>query len=142
MCIEVRFKLWPGGIAPKKCSPNAACFDLALPEDVYILGHTTMSVDLKIGFEPKDNFHFILMYPRSSLLVRHGIIMPVSVIDADYRGPVHAIMYNTDAAVVRLKAGTRVAQINLCKEVHTKFELVDELHETIRGENGIGSTGV
>jgi dUTP pyrophosphatase len=141
MSIEVRFKLWPGGIAPKRYSRSAACFDLALPDDVIIPAHEYVAADFKIGFEPKDNFHFIMIYPRSSLLVKYGLIMPTSIIDADYRGPVHAIMYNTKDYDVELKAGTRVAQINMAQYVETKFEQVEELRPSDRGDGGLGSTG-
>jgi dUTP pyrophosphatase len=143
MRIEVRYKLWPGGFAPVKATTGSACFDLALPEgmDITIPAQTTRTIDLKIGFEPKDNYHYMMMYPRSSLLPKYGIVMPTSVIDCDYRGPVHAIMFNTRPCAVTLSAGTRIAQVNMFKEVYTRFELVDELHDTGRGEGGLGSTG-
>jgi dUTP pyrophosphatase len=141
MSIEVRYKLWAGGVAPKRCSTNAACFDLTLPYDVIVLAHEQAAVSLQIGFEPKDNFHFMMIYPRSSLLVKYGLIMPTSIIDADYRGPVHAIMYNTNDYDVELKAGMRVAQINMAEYCPTRFEQVEQLRSSERGENGIGSTG-
>jgi dUTP pyrophosphatase len=141
MSIAVRYKLWPGGIAPKRYSQNAACFDLTLPEDVTILARNWIAADFKIGFAPKDNFHFMLIYPRSSLLVKYGIIMPTSIIDADYRGPVHAIMYNTQDYDIELKAGTRVAQINMAKYIDTAFEQVEALQPSDRGDGGLGSTG-
>jgi dUTP pyrophosphatase len=141
MSIEVRYKLWPGGFAPVQATSRSACFDLALPNDVVIEPRSTTSVDLKIAFEPKDAKHYMMMYPRSSLLVKYGLIMPTSVIDNDYRGPVHAIMHNITDWKIVLKAGTRVAQVNMFQEVETKFEQVDELSTTDRGENGIGSTG-
>lgn len=140
MAIEVRYKLWPGGIKPERKSANAACFDLTLPDDVLVPALASVAADFKIGFEPKDNFHFMMIYPRSSLLVKHGLMMPTSIIDADYRGPVHAIMYNTTKQDVLLRAGTRVAQINMFEYVQTSFEQVNELRPSARGEHGLGST--
>jgi dUTP pyrophosphatase len=142
MSIEVRYKLWPGGIPLRKCNRYAACFDLALPEDVLVLAQSVTVADFKIGFEPKDTFHYMQIYPRSSLLIKYGIIMPTSIIDTDYRGPIHAIMYNTKPYDIGLKAGMRIAQVNMCKEIDAKFERVDELNETDRGAKGLGSTGV
>jgi dUTP pyrophosphatase len=142
MSIEVRFKLWPGGIVPVKATPQSACFDLALAEDITIPAQSVRTIDLKIGFEPKDGRHYMMMYPRSSLLPKYGILMPTSVIDNDYRGSVHAIMYNTKMYAVTLYAGTRVAQVNMFQEVETRFEQVDELNGTDRGTGGLGSTGV
>jgi dUTP pyrophosphatase len=142
MSIEVRYKLWPGGIEPKRYSKWAACFDLALPDDVVVPPNGIETVDLKIGFEPKDTHHYMLMYPRSSVLVKYGILMPTSVIDTDYRGSVHAILYSTRPYEVMLKAGTRVAQVSMMAEVETKFERVCVLTPTARGEGGMGSTGV
>jgi deoxyuridine 5'-triphosphate nucleotidohydrolase len=142
MSIEVRYKLWPGGIAPMKLTSRSACFDLALPDDIVIPPHSTVTVDLKIGFEPKDGRHYMMMYPRSSLLHKYNLIMPTSVIDNDYRGPVHAIMCNITDWEVKLSAGTRIAQVNMFQEVETRFEQVDNLSTTVRGIGGLGSTGV
>jgi dUTP pyrophosphatase len=141
MSIEVRYVLEPGAVAPKRYSAGAACFDLVLPEDVFVFPHTTTVANFKIKFEPKDNCHFMMIYPRSSLLVKYGIIMPTSIIDADYRGPIHAIMYNTTPECIRLRAGMRIAQVNMAEWIATKFEQVEQLHTSERGERGIGSTG-
>jgi dUTP pyrophosphatase len=142
MSIEVRYKLWPGGIPPVKGTTRSACFDLTLPDDLVIPTRNPITVSLRIGFEPKDSRHYMLMYPRSSLLSKYGLIMPTSVIDNDYRGPVHAIIYNPHPFEVRLDKGMRIVQVNVFQEVETKFEQVDELSSTDRGEGGMGSTGV
>jgi dUTP pyrophosphatase len=141
MSIVVKFVLGPGAVTPKKYSMDAACFDLAIPEDLTVPAHEVVVADFRIKFEPLDVQHYMMIYPRSSLLVKHGLSMPTSIIDPDYRGSVHVIVHNITNKDVHLKAGMRIAQIDMVKRVETKFTQVEKLHPTLRGTGGLGSTG-
>ena len=71
--------------------------------------------------------HEIQIRPRSGLALKNGITLPNSpgTIDSDYRGPLGVIVMNLgDAPVLR-----------------ARFDLVDSLDETARGQGGFGSTG-
>src|SRR5574344_639166 len=105
--------LGPNGKVPVYKTKQAACADVYLPEDVTIEPGKVACPGLQLGFEiPAGNK--IVMYPRSSLLVKFGIIQPTSIIDADYSGmEIHAPLYNATDKPVTLKAGDRVAQIEL-----------------------------
>ena len=129
--------LGPNGKVPVYKTKQAACADVYLPEDVTIEPGKVACPGLQLGFEiPAGNK--IVMYPRSSLLVKFGIIQPTSIIDADYSGmEVHAPLYNATNKPVTLKAGDRVAQIEL--QPYTR--VLDWNFESNERTGGFGSTG-
>ena len=130
--------LGPNGKVPVYKTKQAACADVFLPEDVTIEPGKVACPGLQLGFDiPAGNK--IVMYPRSSLLVKFGIIQPTSIIDADYSGmEIHAPLYNTTDKPVTLKAGDRVAQI----EVQSYTRVLDWNFESNERTGGFGSTGV
>lgn len=129
--------LGPNGKVPVYKTKQAACADVYLPEDVTIEPGKVACPGLQLGFEiPAGNK--IVMYPRSSLLVKFGIIQPTSIIDADYSGmEIHAPLYNTTDKPVTLKAGDRVAQI----ELQEYSRVLDWNFESNERTGGFGSTG-
>ena len=129
--------LGPNGKVPVYKTKQAACADVYLPEDVTIEPGKVACPGLQLGFEiPAGNK--IVMYPRSSLLVKFGIIQPTSIIDADYSGmEIHAPLYNTTDKPVKLKAGDRVAQI----ELQEYSRVLDWNFESNERTGGFGSTG-
>ena len=129
--------LGPHGKVPVYKTRQAACADLFLPEDVTIEPGKVACPGLQLGFNiPAGNK--IVMYPRSSLLVKFGIMQPTSIIDADYSGmEIHVPLYNTTDKPVTLKAGDRVAQI----ELHEYERILDWNFEDNERTGGLGSTG-
>ena len=129
--------LGPNGKLPVYKTKQAACADVFLPEDVTIEPGKVACPGLQLGFEIPAGSK-IVMYPRSSLLVKFGIIQPTSIIDADYSGmEVHAPLYNATDKPVTLKAGDRVAQIEL--QEYTR--VLDWNFESNERTGGFGSTG-
>ena len=129
--------LGPNGKVPVYKTKQAACADVYLPEDVTIEPGKVACPGLQLGFEiPAGNK--IVMYPRSSLLVKFGIIQPTSIIDADYSGmEIHAPLDNATDKPVTLKAGDRVAQI----ELQEYSRVLDWNFESNERTGGFGSTG-
>lgn len=129
--------LGPNGKVPVYKTKQAACADVFLPEDVTIEPGKVACPGLQLGFDIPGGTK-IVMYPRSSLLVKHGIVQPTSIIDADYSGmEIHAPLYNTTDKPVTLKAGDRVAQIEL--QPYTR--VLDWGFEPTIRTGGFGSTG-
>ena len=129
--------LGPHGKVPVYKTKQAACADVFLPEDVTVEPGKVACPGLQLGFNiPAGNK--IVMYPRSSLLVKFGIVQPTSIIDADYSGmEIHVPLYNTTDKPVTLKAGDRVAQI----ELHEYERVLDWNFEDNERTGGLGSTG-
>lgn len=84
-----------------------------------------------------------LISPRSGLAVRHGISLVNSpgILDAGYRGEIHAVMINEGAEPFSYERGDRIAQLVVVPFATQVYEVVDELPHTDRGAGGFGSTG-
>ena len=85
----------------------------------------------------------VQLRPRSGLALREGLTLLNSpgTIDADYRGPVGAIVINLGARAVTITRGDRIAQLVLAPVVQAAFDEVASLEETERSHGGFGSTG-
>jgi dUTP pyrophosphatase len=70
-----------------------------------------------------------------------GLDVLSGVIDADYRGEIKCLLYNTGEDMVELPAQTRICQLIIEKILTPTPVLVDDLPNTIRGGGGFGSTG-
>lgn len=138
--VENRRKIVPKGIMPVYKTKEAACADIAVPDEVIVPAGKSVMVDLWIGFEIPKGYK-IIMYPRSSLLIKKGLIQPVSIIDSDYSGQrVHAPLFNPTTQDIKLEAGERVAQIE-CVPVYDCTEWNHENTERASVNGGFGSTG-
>lgn len=85
-----------------------------------------------------------LVHPRSGLAARQGlgIVNAPGTIDAGYRGEVQVCLINMDSeTAISLSAGDRIAQLVIQRVERARFQEVDELDATARGEGGFGSTG-
>ncbi|MEY4984518.1 MAG: hypothetical protein RIR62_2784 [Pseudomonadota bacterium] len=97
---------------------------------------TGLRVEIPQGFEMQ-------IRPRSGLAVKHGITLPNTpgTIDSDYRGPLGVALVNLGAEPYTIHHGDRIAQMVIAPVVQVRFEVVDTLSGTARGEGGFGSTG-
>ena len=98
---------------------------------------TGLHIALPEGYEAQ-------IRPRSGLAIKKGItcLNTPGTIDADYRGDVGVILINLSTEKFIVNPGERIAQMIINKFEQAKFELVEELDETERGEGGFGHTGV
>ena len=64
------------------------------------------------------------------------------VIDASYRGEIQVIVTNLSSEAYVFEAGAKIAQILIQKVELPEVCETEELDDTIRGENGFGSTGL
>lgn len=130
---------------PKYMSNGAAGIDLyaKVDEDVVIkpgeikLIGTGIMIQLPEGYEAQ-------IRPRSGLALNNGITMLNSpgTIDSDYRGEIKLILTNFGKIDFIVKRGLRIAQMIINKVEIPEIVEVDELDETLRGENGFGHTGL
>lgn len=82
--------------------------------------------------------------PRSGLAAKHGITVlnAPGTIDSDYRGEIKILLINLGSEPFVVERGMRIAQGIVAPYYKAKFETVDSLDETERGEGGFGHTGV
>ena len=97
---------------------------------------TGLHIALPEGYEAQ-------IRPRSGLAIKKGItvINTPGTIDPDYTGDVGVILVNISNEDFVVQPGDRIAQMVINKFEQAKFEVVEELDETERGEGGFGHTG-
>lgn len=98
---------------------------------------TGLHIALPEGYEAQ-------IRPRSGLAIKNGItiINTPGTIDPDYTGDVGVILVNISNEDFVVQPGDRIAQMVINKFEQAKFEVVEELDETERGEGGYGHTGI
>lgn len=146
MNLEIK-KIVPSALAPTYATDGAAGADLyaCITDDngeIYIRGGETILVGSGISMAiPKG--YVGLVFPRSGWAVKKSLSLAnaVGVIDSDYRGEVKLALYNRSGYGKTVKDGDRIGQIVIVPFMKTKFDIVDELPETTRGDGGFGSTG-
>jgi dUTP pyrophosphatase len=148
--IKVR-KIHPNAQMPTYATEGAACFDLyaATVNDEarseYIFSTSRLIIGTGLVFEIPPGY-MMRIAPRSGLAFKHGVIAFPGVIDSDFRGEVKVLLHRRQDAsgfhALQITPGDRIAQAYVCEIPQIKFEEVDELTETERGDGGFGSTGV
>lgn len=128
-------------VIPKRSSDGSAGYDLSSSEEKKIpaKSHSLVDTGLSLVF-PKT--HYARIAPRSGLAVKNGIDVGAGVIDSDYTGIIKIVIFNHSEEDFSIKIGDRIAQILLIPVSTPNIEVIKEIPETARGENGFGSTGI
>ena len=89
-----------------------------------------------------ENFE-IQIRPRSGLAAKNNIsvLNTPGTIDSDYRGEIKVIIYNHSNKDFVINNGDRIAQMVFTPVIKMELEETDELPQTLRGNDGFGSTG-
>lgn len=97
---------------------------------------TGIRVEIPAGFEAQ-------IRPRSGLALKHGITLQNTpgTIDSDYRGPLGVLLVNLGSEPYTIRHGDRIAQMIVAPVLQARFEVVEALGTTARGDGGFGSTG-
>jgi dUTP pyrophosphatase len=134
-------KLVTHAVAPMRATEGSAGYDLSSAVDAVIPpnGRLAVSTGISIGL-PEGTYGRVA--PRSGLAFKYGIDVFAGVIDADYRGEVKVILYNSGDQHFFIKAGDRIAQLILEVIKIPDVAVVLEIDDTSRGTGGFGSTGV
>ena len=129
---------------PSRGSSEAAGYDLYAATDqiLDIAPHSTIKVGTGLSFELPEGT-FAAIYARSGIATKRGL-RPANctgVIDSDYRGPVIVALHNDTDEIQSIEPGERIAQMVLLPYIEMKFNEVNELSNTERGEGGFGDSG-
>ena len=127
---------------PVKASEDAACYDIVLPDDIYIAPHSVKMVGTGLVFDIPKGYR-VDVYLRSSIAAKTNtrLANAVGKIDCDYTGEVKLLLENIGGVPIRFYRGERIAQFELNKVTDVTLEEVDTVKETERAAGGIGSTG-
>ena len=134
-------KLNPEAILPTRGSPFAAGLDLYALQETVLPPHTGGVVETGIAVAIPPEFYGRIA-PRSGVSFKTGLVVNAGVIDSDYRGEIKVLFNNYTSNEVKFQKGDKVAQLVLERIGLLDVEEVEVLSDTVRGENGFGSTGV
>jgi dUTP pyrophosphatase len=129
---------------PSYASDGAAGLDLraavvaatVIPPGERALVPTGLRLALPAGYEGQ-------VRARSGLALRNGIVLPNApgTIDADYRGELSVILWNTSREPFVVQRGDRIAQLVVARVARVAWDERASLEGSARGDGGFGSTG-
>lgn len=139
--IQVGFKrLTEDAILPVKAHPTDSGFDLFANESVTIYAGETkviktgVAVKLPPGYEAQ-------VRPRSGVTSKTKLRVQIGTIDNDYTGEIGIITDCISGAPIEINKGDKLAQLVIASRPAIETYEFTEEFETVRGNNGFGSTG-
>jgi len=118
-------------------------FCAALEEKLVLPPGKSALIPTGLAISLPSNDYVALVFPRSGLAVKHGVVLlnSVGVIDSDYRGELSVGLINQFDCPYTIEPGERIAQMLIVPIAIPELTVVPELDETDRGAGGFGSTG-
>ena len=137
-------KLYPDVVLPQYQTGHSAGLDLVayIPKSQIIQSMerviipTGLAIALPEGFEAQ-------IRARSGLAINHGICLAngVGTIDSDFRGEIGVLLINLGLETFTIEPGMRIAQMVIARYERVRWNICDELPDSIRSTGGYGSTG-
>lgn len=133
-------KLSETATIPTRGSESAAGWDLYASQEGVVpargkaIVHTDIAIAVPVGYYGR-------VAPRSGMAWKKHTDIGAGVIDADYRGPIGVVLFNHADEDLQIDIGDRVAQLVIEQISMAPLTEVDDIEDTVRGEDGYGSTG-
>lgn len=127
-------------LIPSRAHEGDSALDLYCCGDFQIAPWGHMLIPTGVAIQLPDNTNGMVL-PRGSTSKR-GILVHTGTLDQNYRGEVFLFVTNLNHTVFTINHGDRIAQLVIHPIVRPLTALVNELHQSNRGANGFGSTGV
>lgn len=140
--IHDRTEVADSGMLPTRAHDSDAGLDLYTVGDWFV--EAGAWVDIPCGIRMQLPSHvWGMITGRSSTLRKLGLLVPQSVIDPGYRGPLFVQVWNLGQRGVLVKDKQRVGQMILIPNVTPLFDpvWVEAVEDSDRGGNGFGSSG-
>lgn len=130
------------GILPTKGHADDAGFDLYVKGHHWIPAGEFRDLDCGVSVRIPDGY-WGMITGRSSTIRNRGLLVVQGIIDAGYRGPLFAAVWNLRNIEAYINDGERLAQLLIFPNVaeYWQPQRVDELPGSARGNSGFGSTG-
>lgn len=130
---------------PVKATAGSAGFDLYadMEDEIRIEPGDLVKIPTGISIGLPNSSYVALIFARSGLAVNYGITLSngVGVVDSDYRGEIMVGLCNLSKKPYTIKPQERIAQMVVMPVSNLSLLEVLCLDDTVRGENGFGSTG-
>lgn len=130
-------------IIPTYAHSGDAGFDFYTSENVTVESLSTELIKTGVAIEVPEGYS-LEIYPRSGLSAVHPgyLANSVGLVDHGFKNEIVIIFRNNSFNTsVNIPAYTRIAQGVIRKFDVAEFEEVDELSDSERGMNGLGSSG-
>ena len=130
-------------LIPEYQTPGSAACDLKSTDNVIIPPGSRLTVGTGLKLEIPKGFS-AMVCSRSGLAAKNGIqvLNAPGIVDFDYRGEIKVILFNSGKEEFIIKKGDRVAQLLFFPIFQAIFQKAEKVSETVRGEGGLGSTGI
>lgn len=129
----------PGAYMPERAHSADAGYDLRSPIKCRLYAGEAVVIDTGVHVEIPVGYAGMLK-SKSGLNVKHDIVGE-GVIDSGYTGSIRVKLYNHGSESYMIEVGDKISQLVILPIIIPELELVEELEETDRGNNGFGSTG-
>lgn len=135
----MKIKLDDGAKMPTRAYPTDAGLDIYSRETKVVPagGSVVFDTGVHIDFPP---YTCGFLKSKSGLNVKHGLTSE-GVIDTGYTGSICVKLYNHSNTDYTVNKGDKISQLVCLHVLLPDLELVGELEEHDRGENGFGSSG-
>lgn len=126
---------------PYRAHDNDAGLDVFAPCTFYVKPHACVMIRCGFGVYMPEGFA-AYMKPRGSLGLK-GLIPVDNPVDSDYRGEVHAVIWNCSAETREIREGERFCQLVIAPVVTGFMPTINpvDVPWTERGAGNHGSTG-
>ena len=135
----MKVKLDKGAYPPERAHKTDAGLDLRAIKPEVVPGHGSAVFDTGVHVQlPKGTAGILVS--KSGLNVKADITN-TGLIDEGYTGSIKVKLYNHGLHDHIITKGDKISQLVIIPVLYEPVELVEELEETERGNNGFGSTG-
>lgn len=147
----MKIKLDEGAYMPTRAHDTDAGLDLYAREDKVVPAGGSVCFDTGVHLELPMFFFDMgvgldavptagFLKSKSGLMVNHGITSD-GTIDFSYRGSLVVKLFNHGTEDYHVHRGDKISQLVIVPVLTPTLEVVTELDETERGNNGFGSSG-
>lgn len=135
----MKIKLDAGAFMPVRAHATDAGADLRSPGDATVPARGSRVIDTGVHIQLPHGYVGMLK-SKSGLNVKYGITSE-GVIDEGYTGQIKVKLYNHGDYPYGVIRGDKITQLVIVPCEYVGFDLVDDLEDSERGDDGFGSTG-
>jgi len=135
---KIKVMLDKGAYVPTRAHRDDAGLDLRSPITIRVEPGEAAVINTGVHMAIPEGYVGMLK-SRSGLNVKYGL-QNEGVIDSGYTGSICVKLYNHGKNPILIESGDKISQIVILPIITPEIELVDELEQTERGNNGFGST--
>lgn len=135
----LKIMLDDGAYMPTRAHELDAGLDIISPVSELIYNGCAAVIDTGVHVQIPSGYVGMIK-SRSGMNTKYGIVCE-GVIDAGYTGSIRVCLRNIGCYAYGVNRGDRIAQLIIMPIEVPAIEVVDSFEQTVRGDNGFGSTG-